>query len=140
MFSSSSPTIISDIFSEQLFRENICAKFPLLGSFVAINLKKPDLSKLTKPYFHIDIPNSFQFCFQGIFKGYLFPFFFKFMKLNLLHATCILQYFCIKTTKNSAYTLVLYLNNLNAMSNNIILNCAKPAPRLHKMYLFTQIE
>ena len=28
------------IFSEQLFAENIFLKFPLLGSFVAINLKK----------------------------------------------------------------------------------------------------
>ena len=33
------------IFSEQLFRENICLKFPLLGSFVVINLKKPQSRK-----------------------------------------------------------------------------------------------
>ena len=28
-----------------MFRENICVKFPLLGSFVAINLKKPQSRK-----------------------------------------------------------------------------------------------
>ena len=33
------------IFSEQLFGENICLKFPLLGSFIAINLKKPQTSQ-----------------------------------------------------------------------------------------------
>ena len=33
------------IFSEQLFEENICLKFPLLGSFLVINLKKPQSKK-----------------------------------------------------------------------------------------------
>ena len=33
------------IFSEQFFGENLCVKFPLLGSFVAINLKKPQSRK-----------------------------------------------------------------------------------------------
>ena len=35
----------ANIFSEQLFRENICVKFSLLGSFVVINLKKPQKRK-----------------------------------------------------------------------------------------------
>ena len=35
----------ANIFSEQLFRENICVKFPLLGSFLVINLKKPQSTK-----------------------------------------------------------------------------------------------
>ena len=35
------------IFSEQFFGENICIKFPLLGSFVAMNLKKPQSRKLS---------------------------------------------------------------------------------------------
>ena len=35
------------IFSEQLFGENICLKFPLLGSFLAMNLKKPQSRKLS---------------------------------------------------------------------------------------------
>ena len=33
------------IFSVQLFGENICLKFPLLGSFVAIHLRKPQSRK-----------------------------------------------------------------------------------------------
>ena len=33
------------IFSEQLFGENICLKFPQFGSFVAIDLKKPQSRK-----------------------------------------------------------------------------------------------
>ena len=33
------------IFSEQLFGENICLKFPLLGCFLEINLKKPQSRK-----------------------------------------------------------------------------------------------
>ena len=32
-------------FSEEFFRENICLKFPLLGSFLVINLKKPKSRK-----------------------------------------------------------------------------------------------
>ena len=53
-----SPTakILSKYFLRKIARENICVKFPLLGSFVAMNLKKPKkkvsvLPKLTKPYF-----------------------------------------------------------------------------------------